>query len=53
MGSPSPAADYIDKPISLDELYIKTPHATYFMKCPDYCPSTGVFKDARLVIDGS
>ncbi|QBJ32943.1 S24 family peptidase [Hafnia alvei] len=53
MGFPSPAADYTDKPISLDELFIKTPHATYFMKCPDYCPSAGVLKDALLVIDSS
>lgn len=45
MGFPSPAADYADKPISLDELCIKTPHATYFMKCPDHCPSAGVLKD--------
>ncbi|MDX6845504.1 hypothetical protein SJZ81_10865 [Hafnia alvei] len=51
MGFPSPAADYVEKPISLDEQFIKHPAATYFMKCPDYCPSSGVLKDALLVID--
>lgn len=53
MSFPSPAADYTDKPISLDELFIKTPHATYFMKCQDYYPSAGVLKDALFVIDSS
>lgn len=42
MGFPSPAADYVEKPISLDEQFIKHPAATYFMKCPDYCPSARV-----------
>lgn len=46
-----PAADYIERPISLDELFVKNPASTYFMKCPDYCPSAGLLKDALLVID--
>lgn len=53
MGFPSPAADYTDKSLSLDELCIKTPHETYFMRCPDSCPCAGVLKDALLVIDSS
>lgn len=53
MGFPSPTADYTDKPISLDEIFIKILHATYFMKCPDDRPNAGVLEDVLLVIDSS
>ncbi len=32
MGFPSPAADYVEKRISLDQQLISQPSATYFMR---------------------
>ncbi len=51
MGFPSPAQDYIEKSLSLDELCIRHPAATFFMRAGDDCMRAGIFKDAVLVID--
>lgn len=37
MGFPSPAADYEEMRISLDEKLIKHPAATYFMRAANTC----------------
>jgi len=34
-GFPSPADDYIDKPLCLNELLVPRPAATYFIRMPD------------------
>lgn len=53
MGFPSPAADYTEKPISLDALCIHKPHATYFMRAGQAYLRAGIQKGATLVVDAS
>jgi DNA polymerase V len=53
MGFPSPAKDYIERRISLDELCIDRPGATYFMKAGRSAPSVGIVEGALLVVDAS
>ncbi|HDR1955606.1 TPA: LexA family transcriptional regulator [Enterobacter hormaechei] len=53
MGFPSPAADYVENRLSLDERFIHKPSATYYMKASDIIYRCGIMKDALLVIDSS
>lgn len=53
MGFPSPAADYEEMRISLDEKFIKHPAATYFMRAATTCYRAGILQGALLVIDAS
>lgn len=53
MGFPSPAADYVEKQLSLDEKFIKHPAATYFMRAANTCYRAGILQGALLVIDAS
>ncbi len=53
MGFPSPAQDYAERRISLDELCIIKPAATYFMKAGHSAPSVGIVQGAVLVVDAS
>jgi len=53
MGFPSPAADYTEKPISLDALCIQKPAATYFMRAGQSNLRAGIQNGAMLVIDCS
>jgi DNA polymerase V len=53
-GFPSPAQDYIDKTLSLNELCIKHPNATYFVRVDgDSMDGVGIFKGDVLVVDRS
>ncbi|HHD7491176.1 TPA: S24 family peptidase [Klebsiella oxytoca] len=53
MGFPSPAADYVEKQLSLDEKFIKHPAATYFMRAANTCYRAGILQGALLIIDAS
>lgn len=53
MGFPSPAADYVEQRISLDDRFIHKPAATYFMRASETIYRCGIMKDALLVIDSS
>ncbi|HEJ0334569.1 TPA: LexA family transcriptional regulator [Klebsiella aerogenes] len=53
MGFPSPAQDYEDKGISLDERFIRHPSATYFMRAGSTYYQAGIIQGALLVIDSS
>lgn len=53
MGFPSPAADYVEKQLSLDDKFIKHPAATYFMRAANTCYRAGILQGALLVIDAS
>jgi DNA polymerase V len=53
MGFPSPAQDFAEQRISLDELCIAKPHATYFMKAGHNAPTVGIVEGALLVVDSS
>ena len=53
MGFPSPAADYVESRLSLDERFIHKPSATYYMKASETIYRCGIMKDALLVIDSS
>lgn len=53
MGFPSPAADYVESRISLDQLFIDRPSSTYFFKAGSSCPQVGITEGAVLVIDSS
>ncbi|WP_410016132.1 S24 family peptidase [Sodalis sp. C49] len=49
----SPAADYLARPISLDETCISRPAATYMFRVNRTMIHAGIFKDAILVVDSS
>lgn len=49
----SPAADFVEKRMSLDEICIMWPHATYFMSAVGQVCSVGIHDGALLVIDSS
>ncbi|CAM6703749.1 TPA: LexA family transcriptional regulator [Enterobacter hormaechei subsp. xiangfangensis] len=53
MGFPSPAADYVESRLSLDEALIQKPAATYYMRAGETIYRCGIMKDALLVIDSS
>jgi len=53
-GFPSPAADYIDKPIDLNELLIAHPAATYFLRVSgESMIGAGIFDGSLLLVDSS
>lgn len=53
MGFPSPAADYTETRISLDERCITHPAATYFMRAATSHYRDGIMSGALLVVDSS
>lgn len=53
MGFPSPAKDYAEAELSLDELCIKSRTATFFMRAEGNYPRVGIFADCILVVDRS
>ncbi len=53
MGFPSPAADYAESPLSLDQLLIDHPSATYFFKAAEDSYRNGIMKGALLIVDSS
>lgn len=53
MGFPSPAADYVERPISLDAHLIEHPGATYYMRAGASHYREGILSGALLVIDSS
>lgn len=53
MGFPSPAADYIEQRISLDEHLIAHPSSTYFMRADSTYWREGIMHGALLVVDSS
>lgn len=53
-GFPSPADDYIDKKIDLNEALIKHPAATFFVRVQgDSMVDAGILNDDLLVVDRS
>lgn len=53
-GFPSPADDYLDKKLNLDELLIKNPAATFFIRVAgDSMTGAGIYKGDILVVDRS
>ena len=53
-GFPSPADDYIEKGLSLDELLIKHPSATYLARADgNSMTGCGIFNDDILIVDKS
>ena len=53
MGFPSPAADYVETRISLDQQLISQPSATYFMRASRSHFREGIIQGALLVVDAS
>ncbi|APZ55975.1 LexA family transcriptional regulator [Salmonella enterica] len=53
MGFPSPAADYVETRISLDQQLIIQPAATYFMRASRSHFWEGIIQGALLVVDAS
>ncbi|WP_413722707.1 S24 family peptidase [Sodalis sp. RH24] len=53
MGFPSPAQDYIEASLSLDELCISHKSATFFMRAGESSVRHGIYKGAVLVVDRS
>lgn len=53
MGFPSPAADYVETRISLDQQLINQPAATYFMHASRSHFREGIIQGALLVVDAS
>jgi DNA polymerase V len=53
-GFPSPASDFMDKSIDLNEMIIKHPHATFFVKVAgDSMNDAGIFEGDILTVDRS
>ncbi len=53
-GFPSPASDYCERKLDLNELCIKTPAATYFVRAQgDSMIDAGIFPGDVLVVDRS
>ncbi len=51
-GFPSPGADYMDKPLDLNELMIRHPKATYYMRVEgDSMKDAGIFDGDILIVD--
>ena len=53
MGFPSPAADYVEHRISLDQQLIRQPSATYFMRASCSHFREGIIQGALFVVDSS
>ncbi|EQA1580372.1 S24 family peptidase [Enterobacter hormaechei] len=53
MGFPSPAADYVEHRISLDNLFVTRPASTYFMRAGATHYRDGILSGALLVVDAS
>lgn len=53
MGFPSPASDYVESRLSLDQLAIARPAATYFFKAGNDYPAAGIVKGAMIIVDSS
>ncbi len=53
MGFPSPAQDYIEHSLSLDELCIPRRAATFFMRAGEGSIRQGIFQGAVLIVDKS
>lgn len=53
MGFPSPAADYVEERISLDQRFITRPAAKYFMGTGATHYREGILNGALLVVDAS
>lgn len=53
MGFPSPAADYVEQRISLDQRIITRPAATYFMRAGATHYREGIISGGLLVVDAS
>lgn len=53
MGFPSPASDYVETRISLDQQLISQPAATYFMRASRSHFREGILQGALLVVDAS
>lgn len=53
MGFPSPAADYVEERISLDQRFIAHPSATYMMVSGTTYLRAGILKGAMLIVDSS
>ncbi|KKO45765.1 UV protection and mutation protein [Arsukibacterium ikkense] len=53
-GFPSPAQDYVERTLDLNELCIKHPNATFFVRvCGDSMIEAGIFDGDVLVVDRS
>ncbi|CQH41606.1 mutagenesis and repair protein MucA [Yersinia enterocolitica] len=53
-GFPSPAADYIERPLDLNELCIAHPAATYFVRVSgNSMTGAGIYDGSLLVVDRS
>ena len=53
MGFPSPAMDYVEQRISLDQRFIIRPSSTYFMRAGSTHFREGIINGALLVVDAS
>jgi DNA polymerase V len=53
-GFPSPAADYVEGSLDLNELLVKRPAATFFVRCAgESMTGAGIFPGDLLVVDRS
>jgi DNA polymerase V len=53
-GFPSPAQDYVEQALDLNELLVKRPAATFFVRAEgDSMIEAGIFPDDLLVVDRS
>lgn len=53
-GFPSPAEDYVDRKLDLNELLIKNPAATFFVRVAgDSMTGAGILHDDILIVDRS
>ena len=53
-GFPSPAADYVEASLDLNELLVKHPAATFFVRCSgDSMTGAGIYQGDILVVDRS
>lgn len=53
MGFPSPALDFAEKRVSLDDHCITVPHATYLVRAAGTHWHAGIMSGALLVVDSS
>ena len=53
-GFPSPAADYVEGSLDLNELLVKHPAATFYVRCSgDSMTGAGIFPGDILIVDRS
>lgn len=53
MGLPSPAADYVERRLPINEMLIHKPITTYYMLTGEIINQCDILKDTLLVIDSS